>query len=544
MQLLRLAVLDGATLECTISLPEDVSDGATPSTTTAPGTTTAAAASSEATQPTQPAAAASGGCSVPELLARPRLHVAPMIDVTNRHFRMLIRCISPLPVLWTEMTWDRAILYNTPDQPEHKLKKTELDRTLESIIGFSDEERPLVMQLGGSDPEMLARSARLAEQRGYDEINLNCGCPAQTRGRSRNNYGARLMYEPALVARCCAAMVAAVSIPVTVKCRLGVDDHDSYAELREFVTLVSAEGVRHFIVHARKAILGLDTVKNRSVPPLRHEWVYRLVADFPHVAFSINGGIKSIEEARELLARGAHGVMLGRRARDEPYLFARAGELYDGRSGPTRREVLARYSAYAAAAQPANWEMRTPAQDARALLTPLSGLFHGTRSCKRWQQTLCALMQEKEALATTPAAELIALALARAAVLDAVLDARPDDAPLSNAELRRLDEQQQERQQQEQQQMQETQGKQKQGGSRRAAAAGAAADADADEADDVCPGRECPGEPSPAPTELLAGSGLWMATAATAAAAAAAVLVLLAPRLVGGVSAAGRTLGR
>ena len=114
-------------------------------------------------------------------LRRPLLAVAPMIDVTNRHFRMLIRCISDLPVLWTEMTWDRAILYNTPDQPEHQLKKTELERSLESIIGFSEQERPIVMQLGGCDPDMLARAARLAEQRGYDEINLNCGCPAQTR---------------------------------------------------------------------------------------------------------------------------------------------------------------------------------------------------------------------------------------------------------------------------------------------------------------------------------------------------------------------------
>lgn len=153
------------------------------------------------------------------LLQRPLLAVAPMIDVTNRHFRMMIRCISELPVLWTEMTWDRAILYNTPDQPEHQLKKTELERSLESIIGFSPEEQPIVMQLGGCDPERLARAAKLAEERGYAEINLNCGCPAQTRGRSRNNYGARLMKEPEVVAAACAAMVAAVSIPVTVKCR-------------------------------------------------------------------------------------------------------------------------------------------------------------------------------------------------------------------------------------------------------------------------------------------------------------------------------------
>jgi len=200
-RIVSLTVISGSEVSFTVSL-----DGF------APGVAVTSSTASPATQ---------------ELLRRPLLQVAPMIDVTNRHFRMLIRCISDLPVLWTEMTWDRAILYNTPDQPEFAVKKTELDRSLESIIGFSEEEHPLVCQLGGCDPDMLARSARLAEQRGYDEINLNCGCPAQTRGRSRNNYGARLMKEPHTVAAACAAMVAAVSIPVTVKCRLGCDEVDS-----------------------------------------------------------------------------------------------------------------------------------------------------------------------------------------------------------------------------------------------------------------------------------------------------------------------------
>ena len=308
------------------------------------------------------------------------------------------------------------------------LKKTDLDRSLESIIGFSEEERPLVFQLGGCDPDMLARSARLAEQRGYDEINLNCGCPAATRGRSRNNYGARLMKEPHTVAAACAAMVAAVSIPVTVKCRLGCDEVDSYEELLEFIRQVAAAGVRHFIVHARKAILGLDTIKNRSVPPLRHEWVLALVEHFPDLRFSINGGVKSLDEARALLAQGVHGVMLGRRARDEPYLFARAGELYgDMRGGPTRREVLRRYCDYSARAQQAGWDAKTAAQDARALLTPLSGLFHGTRCGKKWSQALCAIMQDREALGSVAVAGLIARALETSQMTDAVLDAKPED---------------------------------------------------------------------------------------------------------------------
>jgi len=212
------------------------------------------------------------------------------------------------------MTWDRAILFNTQSEPEYCLNKNP-PRPLEAIIGFSAEEHPVVMQLGGSDAAMLARAAKIAEQRGYDEINLNCGCPAATRGRARNNYGARLMFDPPLVAECCAAIINAVSIPVSVKCRLGVDHRDSYEELHEFVSTVSAVGVKHFIVHARKAILGLDTTKNRSVPPLRYEWVLRLVDDFPQLFFTINGGINTLETARDLIAKGLHGVMIGRRSR-------------------------------------------------------------------------------------------------------------------------------------------------------------------------------------------------------------------------------------
>lgn len=187
------------------------------------------------------------------------LSVAPMIDVTTRHFRMLIRAISPLPTLWTEMTWDRAVLYNAPREPEYALNKNTLPdgsrQSLEAIIGFDEAEHPIVFQLGGSQPALLRRAAVHAMERGYDEINLNCGCPAQKRGKSRNNYGARLMLEPATVAACCEAIREATGgrLPVTVKCRLGVDDRDSYEELSEFVEVVAAAGVKHFIVHARKA---------------------------------------------------------------------------------------------------------------------------------------------------------------------------------------------------------------------------------------------------------------------------------------------------
>ncbi len=400
------------------------------------------------------------------------LAIAPMIDVTDRHFRMLIRAISPLPTLWTEMTWDRAILYNHPGEREHQEgQKNVRQRTVGSIIGFSTDEHPVVLQLGGSNPESLARAALHGATAGYDEINLNCGCPAQRRGKSRITYGARLMFEPALVAACCASMRTALAdagyahVPVTVKCRLGVDERDSYAELHEFVTTVAAAGVTHFIVHARKAILGLDTIKNRSVPPLKHEWVLRLVADFPRLRFSLNGGVKSLEEAQLLLEQGVHGVMIGRRANADPYMFARsalvygaqgseqAGDRVAGDAGdaggagsdaaalaaaaaaiPSRREVLDRYVAYCAVAQAANWDETTPEGCARALLTPLTGLFHNTRFGPRWRQAVNRALLDRQRLLTRPVGQLVAdcldeCGLTAPEAID-VLEGRPTLEPL------------------------------------------------------------------------------------------------------------------
>ncbi|KAL1511455.1 hypothetical protein AB1Y20_006254 [Prymnesium parvum] len=366
----------------------------------------------------------------------PTVSVAPMIDVTNRHFRMLIRCISSVPVLWTEMTWDRAILYNAPDEAEYALNKNSLPNgkrpSLESIIGFSDEEHPIVMQLGGSDPEMLRRAAVHAVRRGYDEINLNCGCPAQKRGKARNNYGARLMYEPHTVAACCAAIRQATSgtrVPVTVKCRLGVDERDSFEELREFVQIVSEAGVTHFIVHARKAILSLDTVKNRSVPPLRHDWVLRLIREFPNLRFTLNGGVASLQQAMELMEAGVHGVMLGRRANADPFMFARAELFHGALAGPSRREVIARYIRYCELAQSANWDESKEETLARTLLVPLTGLFLGTYACTKWKQALTRTMQDKHALQHEKVGILINACLIESGISTATLDERPS-API------------------------------------------------------------------------------------------------------------------
>lgn len=371
------------------------------------------------------------------------ISVAPMIDVTDRHFRMLMRIISPgaCPQLWSEMTWDRAILYNAPSEPEYAGKQG--SGGLEPIIGFSPAERPLVLQLGGADPQPLARSAMLAEAAGYDEINLNCGCPAQTKGRSRNCFGARLMFEPQRVADCCAAILGAVRLPVSVKIRLGVNECDSYAQLSEFVRLVAGAGVRHFIVHARKAILGLDPTKNRSVPPLRHEWVFALLDDFPHLRFHLNGGVASLQQAAALIRAGVHGVMIGRRASTDPYMFALTREALayayaeddpGGRkqnchpparqqntgggirlrcascgSGPppTRREVLVAYSAYCSRAQAANWENAKPERTARLLLAPVAGLFHNTPASRVWKHGIMAAIADAGRLQTESVAQLI-----------------------------------------------------------------------------------------------------------------------------------------
>jgi len=372
-----------------------------------------------------------------------------MIDVTDRHFRMLIRCISPLPVLYTEMTWDRAILYNTPGEPEHALNQNP-PLPAEAIIGFSPEEQPLVMQLGGAEPANLARAAAICAARGYREINLNCGCPAQTRGRSRNCYGARLMFEPDRVAACCKAMIEAVggTAEITVKCRLGVDKQDSFEELVHFVRTVSVAGVRHFIVHARKAILGLNTIQNRSVPPLRHEWVFRLLEEFPELRFTINGGIGGVGEVASLLEEHRlHGAMLGRRSNADPYLYASCGILYSGEAGVSRREVLDRYLAYAAAAQAANWEELPPERLLRSLLTPLTGLFHNTPCGPSWRRTLTALINagtgRREKLASDGVhpvliGPLVGGALHDASVPDALLDERPS-LELPRLPMKRVD---------------------------------------------------------------------------------------------------------
>ena len=241
-----------------------------------------------------------------------RLSVAPMMDWTDRHCRLFHRQITRHTWLYTEMVTTGALLFG--DVPRH--------------LDYSDAEHPLALQLGGSDPADLAASAKLGEQWGYDEINLNCGCPSER--VQKGAFGACLMAEPKLVADCVKAMCDAVSIDVTVKHRIGIDAITSYDFVRDFVGTVAAAGSKTFIVHARNAILkGLSPKENREIPPLRYEVVYQLKRDFPDLEIIINGGIKTQQEI-DLHLQHVDGVMLGREAYHNPYLMADFDARYYG----------------------------------------------------------------------------------------------------------------------------------------------------------------------------------------------------------------------
>jgi tRNA-dihydrouridine synthase A len=260
-----------------------------------------------------------------ELFPSDRVSIAPMMDYTDRHFRYFMRQMTKKSLLYTEMITTQAIIHG--------------DRS--KLLDFSQEEKPLILQLGGDNPSELAECAKIGQDWGYDAINLNVGCPSS---RVQNgNFGACLMAQPAKVAHCVEAMHKAVKIPVTVKHRIGIDHQDSYADLAQFVSIVSQGGCRHFIVHARKAWLqGLSPKENRNIPPLRYHDVYRLKQDFPNLSIEINGGITSIEQIKQHLQL-VDGVMIGRAAYDNPYLFALIDrEIYGDLSViKTREEIVA-----------------------------------------------------------------------------------------------------------------------------------------------------------------------------------------------------------
>lgn len=257
--------------------------------------------------------------------AAARLSVAPMMDWTDRHCRYLHRLMSRHVLLYTEMVTAPAVVHGDRDR----------------LLGFDPLEQPVALQLGGSDPAQLAEAARIAEGFGYAEINLNCGCPSD-RVQS-GSFGAVLMENPGLVADCVAAMIAAVRVPVTVKCRIGVDDQDPHVVLPDFLARVSAAGVDRFSIHARKAWLqGLSPKENRDIPPLDYDLVMQMKGLFPHLHLSINGGIGSLDEAEGFLQRGLDGVMIGRAAYHTPcgILLDADARIFGDPLGRTAEEVV------------------------------------------------------------------------------------------------------------------------------------------------------------------------------------------------------------
>jgi tRNA-dihydrouridine synthase A len=294
-----------------------------------------------------------------------RLCVAPMLDWTDRHCRALHRLLAPHARLYTEMVTTGALLHG--DVARH--------------LDFDAAEHPVALQLGGSEAADLARCARLGEQHGYDEINLNCGCPSER--VQRGAFGACLMAEPDLVAEAIRAMRDAVSVPVTVKHRLGIDRNEDYGFVRDFVGRCHDAGCAVFIVHARNAWLkGLSPRENRDVPPLRHEVVHRLKADFPGARFVLNGGLTGAEQALAAL-QGLDGVMFGRLAYQRPYELRRIDAALFGAGGALPEpedlvEALTGYLESAAARGVAPW----------AVIRHTLGLFHGRRGAREWRRQL------------------------------------------------------------------------------------------------------------------------------------------------------------
>lgn len=290
--------------------------------------------------------------------------VAPMIDVTDRHCRFFHRLLSPRARLYTEMITTGALMHG--DIARH--------------LDFDESEHPVALQLGGSDPQALADSARLGEQWGYDEINLNCGCPSDR--VQQGAFGACLMADPKLVADCIKAMQDAVSVPVTVKHRLGLDYDESYEFVRDFVGALYHEGCRVFVVHARNAVLkGLSPKDNRQIPPLRYEAAGRLKADFPDGIFVLNGGIVSAEQAHTYLDE-FDGVMLGRAAWHNPGVLSELSRLCEpGVVVPEPGQIVHAMTAYAQR----QVEQGVPL---RMVVKPLLGWMSGRPGSRHWRRTL------------------------------------------------------------------------------------------------------------------------------------------------------------
>lgn len=294
-----------------------------------------------------------------------RVSVAPMMGCTDRHYRYLARLISKYTVLYTEMLTTGAVIHGKR----------------EKLLGYHAMEHPVALQLGGSDPRELALSAKIAYDYGYDEINLNVGCPSDR--VQAGKFGACLMKEPQLVADCVAAMVAAVPVPVTVKCRIGVDHHDSEEALHAFTAGLVDAGCRALIVHARKAWLqGLSPRDNRTIPPLDYPRVYALKRAFPELPMMINGGVTTLQEVDAHLQQ-VDGVMIGREAYANPWLLAEVDARYYGSAQATRdpKQVIMAFLPYVATQLAQGVKLRS-------IIRHLVGFFPGEQGARQWRRYL------------------------------------------------------------------------------------------------------------------------------------------------------------
>jgi len=294
-----------------------------------------------------------------------RFCVAPMMDWTDRHDRVFLRQLSAHALLYTEMVTSAALKHGDAQY----------------LLQHSPEEHPVALQLGGSDPAELAEAAALGERAGYDEINLNVGCPSD-RVQS-GAFGACLMADPKLVAQCVKSMMERVNLPVTVKCRIGIDDRDSQEELEDFIGTVADVGCETFIVHARKAILsGLSPKENREIPPLKYDSVFTLKRAFPQLSIIINGGIKTLAEAISLLEK-TDGVMLGREAYQNPFILNDVDAILfgEGNATQTRTQALFRYIPYIEQ----QLERGTPLHH---MTRHILGLYKGQRGGKQFRRHL------------------------------------------------------------------------------------------------------------------------------------------------------------
>ena len=301
--------------------------------------------------------------------------VAPMMDWTDKHCRYFYRLISKNVQLYTEMITTKAILRGDKNR----------------LLDFNDGENPLVLQLGGSDPKEMAECAIIAEDWGYDEVNINVGCPSDR--VLSGSFGACLMKEPKLVAQCVEAMIERCGIPITVKHRIGIDDMESYDQLSDFVSLISQKGCQHFIVHARKAWLtGLSPKENRTIPPLNYPWVYQLKKDFPKLKFTINGGIETCQDIEGHLDQ-VDGVMLGRSIYHNPFLLEQIEvEIFKSKESTLDREhILRQFMSYIA-------EQSKLGVPVRSMSRHILGLYHGEANAKLFRRLLSGKVVELDQL--------------------------------------------------------------------------------------------------------------------------------------------------